>query len=225
MFYWGSLRRRAMARAIRALRDRRNELVVVVQSYARLGCLVKASLRLALRQLRLERADVLLLGWHNRTPGRRVMDAAAELKEQGLVRALAVSCHHRPSFEQYIADPRIDVIMVRYNAVHRGAEREVFPHLPAEGGPGVFAYTATRWGHLPDPRKAPPGLGPLRGRDCYRFALARPEVDLVFCGPDNRAHVQEAIDALRMGPMSEEELARAHEIGDWVYNERWALMG
>ena len=46
-----------------------------------------------------------------------------------MVRHIMVSCHHRPTFEKFIADPAFDAIMVRYNAAHPGAEREVFPHL------------------------------------------------------------------------------------------------
>ncbi len=225
VFYWGSIRRGGMGRAIRNLAPRhRDELVVVVQSYARLGTLVKASLCWALRRLRLERADILLLGMHNKPPSRRVMDAALKLREQGLCRAIAVSCHHRPTFQKYIEDRNIDVIMLRYNACHRGAEKEVFPFLPAEGGPGVFGYTATRWGHLLDAQRIPPELGPLSAADCYRFVLARPEIDLVFCGPSERSHVQEAIRALRAPPMSEEELERARRIGDYVYQKRSHIM-
>ena len=38
--------------------------------------------------------------------------------------------------------------MIRYNAAHRGAEREVFPVTEALGLP-VIAYTALRWGGAP----------------------------------------------------------------------------
>lgn len=157
-FYWGSVRKDGMGAAIRNLAPRHRErLVIVLQSYSRFGVLLKPRLLSGLRDLRIERADVLLLGWHNHTPGRRVIDTAMELKERGLVRTIAISCHHRPSFQGYINDPRFDIIMVRYNAAHRGAEREVFPCLDADvpARPGVVSYTATRWGGLLDPRHTP----------------------------------------------------------------------
>ena len=37
--------------------------------------------------------------------------------------------------------------MIRYNAAHRGAEQDIFPHLAAHD-PGVVSYTATRWSYL-----------------------------------------------------------------------------
>ena len=40
--------------------------------------------------------------------------------------------------------------MARYNAAHRGAEDEVFAHLPSRK-PFVLAYTATRWWSLLTP--------------------------------------------------------------------------
>ena len=61
-----------------------------------------------------------------------------------------------PQLATLVADPAYDGVMVRYNAAHTGAEREIFPlalgrHLP------VLAYTATRWGSLVAPDAAPPG--------------------------------------------------------------------
>src|SRR5688572_9300878 len=146
--YWGSRRRDDFGKAIaRAAKKDRDKLCVVVQSYSRSALALGPSLDLALRRLRLDHADVLLLGWWNHSPPERIIDRALELREAGKVRALMISCHHRPSFEGYIADPVWGAIMVRYNAAHRGAEREVFPHVAAATpAPGVVAYTATRWG-------------------------------------------------------------------------------
>ncbi|MBI5365798.1 MAG: aldo/keto reductase [Planctomycetes bacterium] len=216
-FYWGSIRRAGMRDAVRALAPRqRDRLVVAVQSFARFGPLVKWSVGRALRALRLDYADVLILGWHDRPPGAGVLDACAELKAAGRIRHVAVSCHHRPLFETYIKDPRFDVLMARYNAAHRGAEREIFPHLPPAGGPGVTTYTSTRWGYLVDPKKTPPGERVPRGRDCYRFALSAPHVHVALCGPRDAAEMDEALAALDAGPMTEEELAWMRRVGDAV---------
>jgi aryl-alcohol dehydrogenase-like predicted oxidoreductase len=72
---------------------------------------------------------VLLLGWYNTPPSARVVEAALRLQARGLVHHLAISGHQRAMFPQLLDDPRIAIWHVRYNAVHRGAEREVFPHL------------------------------------------------------------------------------------------------
>ena len=145
-----------------------------------------------------------------------------EAVEQGKVRHLMLSTHNRPSLQGHFREfeagrSPFDVFMLRYNAVHRGAERDVFPHLPEQRPPGVIAYTATRWGHLLDPKKMPPGEPPPPARDCYRFALSHPAVSLVLCGPANREQMQEAIGALDAGPLTPDETARMRRIGDHVY--------
>jgi len=222
-FYWGSLRREGMEQAIREIAaPDRDGLVLVLQSYSRFPALLRRAVRSGLRRLRLERADVLLLGWFNNRPSRRLLDAALELRERGLVRALALSGHRRTMFPELLDDETFSIWHVRYNAVHRGAERDVFPHLvrrpPAER-PGLVTYTATRWGHLCDPKRTPPGERTPRGTDCYRFALSRPEVDLCVAAPRNRAEMRQALDALDRDPMDEEELAWMRRVGDHIYGK------
>jgi aryl-alcohol dehydrogenase-like predicted oxidoreductase len=216
--YWGSVRRDDFGRAItRAARRDRDRLCVVIQSYSRSAVTLGPSLEIALRRLRLDHADVLLLGWWNAPPPRRIVDRARALVDAGKARAIMVSCHHRPTFATLITDPAFDAIMVRYNAAHRGAEHEVFPHVAAAPRPpGVVAYTATRWGALLD-RSLVPRDEPLpRASDCYRFALTRDEVDVVLAGPANGLELDEAMAALDRGPMTADELAWMHRVGDGV---------
>ncbi len=220
-FYWGSRRRDLMGRAIRQLaRCHRDSMLIVIQSYARLGALVRASTLRALRSLHLDHADVLLLGWHNSPPSPRVIDAALRLIDAGRVRHLAISGHRRAMFPSLLDDKRYAIWHVRYNAVHRGAEREIFPaltQLDAPQRPGIVTYTTTRWGHLCDPRRTPPGEKPPTGTDCYRFALSNPDVDTVMSGPNSRTEMRQALDALALGPMSEEELGWMRRVGDHIY--------
>lgn len=222
-FYWGSRRRDLMGDAIRSIaKNHRDELVVVVQSYARFGWFVRRSLESALRKLGLDRADVLLLGWYNAVPAARILDAAVAAKESGLVRAIALSGHNRPLFPTLIDDQRIDVWHARYNAVHRGAEREVFPSLAGRAvaeRPGMVTYTTTRWGHLCDPARTPKGEKTPTGTDCYRFALTHPQVDVAISGPSSEEHMRQALRALELGPMSEEELAWMRRVGDHIYGK------
>jgi aryl-alcohol dehydrogenase-like predicted oxidoreductase len=216
--YWGSRRRDDFGAAItRAAKRDRDSVCVVIQSYSRSALALGPSLEVALRQLRIDHADVLLLGWWNQLPPRRIVDRARELVERGKARAVMISCHHRPAFAAFIADPAYDAIMVRYNAAHRGAEQEVFPHLadvPAR--PGVVAYTATRWGALLDRALVPASEPVPRASDCYRFALSRPEVDVVIAGPANSAELDEAMAALDRGPLTADELAWMRRVGDGV---------
>lgn len=221
--YWGTIRRPAFGRAMRHLaRRHRDELVLTVQSYSRVPALVGPSVDVALLRSGLDSFDVLLLGAWNARPAEGYVEAFQRLKEQGKVRFLAVSTHNRPLlpslFEEFErGESPFDVFMVRYNAVHRGAEKEVFPFVPTEAPPGLIAYTATRWGHLLDARKMPAGEAPLRARDCYRFSLMQPSVDVVLAGPSDESQMNEALSALEAGPLEPAEVERMRRIGDHIY--------
>jgi len=217
--YHGSRRNQGMAAAIRQLvaAGHRAELVIVLQSYSRSPGLMERSLTRGLQQLGIESADVLLLGWYNGPPGDRLLERAERMRENGMFRHLAVSGHRRPAFVGHAADRRISIIHVRYNAAHTGAENDIFPHLPAEGRPGVVAYTATSWGALLKPRRMPPGEAPLRARDCYRFVFSNPDFNVCMSGPKDDVQMDEALAALDEGPLSAEEDARLRRIGRWVH--------
>jgi len=221
-FYWGSIRRREMGDAIReiATGGRRDQLVCVLQSYSRVGPLLTLFVERGLRSLGLERADAILLGWHNKPPSRGVLDAALRLKERGLIDHVALSTHHRRLLPTLLDEDPFDVWHLRYNAVHRGAEQEVFPSLEGRdvsNRPGIATYTATRWGDLCNPAKTPPNEPTPSGTDCYRFALSRPEVDLCIAGPDNPDHMEQALTALELGPMEAEELSWMSRVGKHIY--------
>ena len=218
--YWSLSRRGGMTEAIRSLGPKhRDELVIVMQTYDHLGLFMERAHEKGMAKLGIDHADVLILGWFNRYPSRRVLDAALRLKEQGKVRFLAMSGHNRSTHGKVAAmnDTPIDVLMVRYNAAHTGAERDVFPHLPETDPPGVTSYTATRWGQLLKQKKMPPGEQPLTAAECYRFVLSNPHVDLCFTGPKTAKELDEACVALDDGPMSPEELDRVRRIGEHVH--------
>ncbi|MFW6125287.1 MAG: hypothetical protein ACOC46_03995 [Pirellulales bacterium] len=218
--YWGSLRRARFGRGIRRVAEKhRDDLVVVLQSYSRMAGLMRVSVRRALGKLGLDYADVLIFGLFNRLPAARLIDAGRQLRDEGLVRFLGVSCHNRPTFVEYLKQDVFDIFMFRYNAVHRGAEREIFPHLPEADRPGTVVYTATRWGHLPDPQRTPPGEETPRASDCYRFVLSHPKVDVCITGPADTDQLREALAALDRGPMDPDELAWMRRVGDGIYRQ------
>ena len=218
-FYHGSRRKEGMTRAIRNLigQGNRERMVILLQSYSRSAGLMERFFIQGLRTLGLERADILLLGWHNKPPSPRILGRALEMKEKGLYRFLAVSGHNRSLFPSLTGEGLYDIFHVRYNAAHRGAEEETFARLPDQDRPGIVTYTATRWGGLLKPRKMPPGEKPLSAADCYRFALSHPKVDVCMTGPKNLDQMRGGLKALEAGPLSQEELARARMIGDHLH--------
>jgi aryl-alcohol dehydrogenase-like predicted oxidoreductase len=219
-FYLGSGRHRAgMRRAIRSLcrRGQRDRLVVAIQSYARFGFLMEWFFKRNLRSLGLEQADILILGWHNRRPAPGLLKRAREMRAKGLCRFLAMSGHQRKLFPQMAAEGQFNLFHVRYNAAHRGAEKEIFPYLQGDDRPGIVSYTATRWGQLLNPKKMPPGESLPAPSDCYRFVLSNPAVDVCLCGPRNMDQMRAALSALELGPLGEEDMERMKRIGDYVH--------
>ncbi len=211
--YWGSIQRPDFGKAIRRLAARdRERLAIVIQTYTRVGFLMKPALESALRELDTDYADILLLGWWNDMPPRRILDAAARLKQEGRARFIMISCHERAMFKAFIGEPVFDAVMARYNAAHPGAETEVFPHL-SRRRVGVVAYTATRWGSLLDPRLTPKGERTPSAADCYRFVLTNPSVDTCLAGPKDARELEAAFAALDHGPMSDDELAWMKRVG------------
>jgi aryl-alcohol dehydrogenase-like predicted oxidoreductase len=215
--YWGTFRRGAFGQALRNLKPQRDRMVLALQSYTRVAALMKPSVEIALRKLGFEYADVLLLGFWSHKPPSRILDASRRLRERALIRHIAISTHHRPLVSDLSADPDIGIVHVRYNAVHPGAEREVFPLLAANGNrPGVVAFTATSWRQLLK-TKLPSGERVPTATDCYRFVLSNPTVDVCMTGPANEAQAAEALGAIELGPMRPDELAWMRRVGDFIH--------
>jgi aryl-alcohol dehydrogenase-like predicted oxidoreductase len=80
----------------------------------------------------------------------------------------------------------------------------------------MVAFTATCWGKLLNPKKMPPGEKPLTSAQCYRFALSNPFVDLTLCGPKNMEQMRQGLDALKAGPLEQDEMERVRIIGNFV---------
>jgi predicted aldo/keto reductase-like oxidoreductase len=224
-FYWGSFRRAAFGRGLKNIMAKdRAGTQLVIQSYTRIGMLMGVSVRRALRQLGTDHCDVLLLGWWNGMPPTRIMDAARRLKDAGTVKHIAVSTHARPKVPEFSGT--FDVVHMRYNAAHRGAEKEIFPHIPEarDSRAGIVAFTATRWGHLLKPAKGlDPSIKVPTAGDCYRFCVTDPHVDVAICGGRNDQDVIDACDAMDRGPMSPDELAWMRKVGDAVRGNATSL--
>ncbi len=140
-----------------------------------------------------------------------------KLKEKGLVNYIAISGHNRRMFPEFEKEDIFDVYHVRYNAAHRGAEKEILEKMPENDGPGIVSFTNTRWGGLLNPKNMPDSMTPPDPCDCYRFVLSHPKVHVAICGPNNMKELHEDVSALERGPMDEDELARMKAIGDHVY--------
>ena len=199
-------------RLVRA--GRRDELVIASGASVPTGGGIERAWAAEAKALGVEAIDVFHIFWvqaHWYVTG-KTWPAMRRLKEQGKVRALAVSCHDRPLARELARELDLDVLMIRYNAAHRGAEGEIFDGL-APARPAVVAYTATRWGRLLKPSN---GLGPLTAGECYRFALSHPRGDLVLTAPASEAELRENVAAVAQGPLEPARLDEARRFGDAV---------
>jgi aryl-alcohol dehydrogenase-like predicted oxidoreductase len=197
----------------------RDKMVIVLAKPVGKGFFLKSYLERWLRRLNIDRFDLLLLqGVRKRKP--LLFDRARKLKEEGKTRFVGMSSHERPLFGRIARgeiDVPIDVFQVRYNAVHRGAEKDIFPFLPEQNRPGIVNFTATCWRKLLNAKKMPEGERPLSAAECYRFVLSNPHVDLSLTGPSTAERLQENLKVLEDGPLSEEEMARVRRIGKHIY--------
>lgn len=109
---------------------------------------------------------------------------------------IGLTTHQRPLAAEVARGGLLDVLMLRYNAAHRGADTEVFPVTDARGMP-VIAYTALRWGALTRPTPDdPPGFLAPRAPSWYRFVLQTPSVNVALASPGNRAELEEDLSVL-----------------------------
>jgi len=159
----------------------------------------------ALRVLGTDYLDVFQLYWLGKMSAYSEANVKTllELKAEGKIRAIGTSIHDRPRAGRLARNSVMDMLMIRYNAAHPGAERDIFPHL-AERKPAIVSYTATAWRKLLKPPRKWDGPVPSAG-DCYRFCLSSPHVDVALCGPANLSELDENLRVLEKGPLTEEE--------------------
>jgi predicted aldo/keto reductase-like oxidoreductase len=213
----------AFRQAIAALGRRREQVVVCAQFGARTAAEAQVELSSLLKALATDYIDVLTLyyvereeEWNELRASGGALGFCQAAKRDGVVRRIGVTSHQRPLAAEMAKSGEIDLLMIRYNAAHRGAERDVFP-VTAELAMPVIAYTATRWGALLKPTPSdPPGFQVPRAPAWYRFALQPPAVSVVLCAPENRHQLDEDLAVLAAGPLSplEHEQLAAH--GDRV---------
>lgn len=170
-----------------------------------------------LRRLGTDHLDVVQLFWLGKMSAftGAVQEELVKLRREGKVRAVGASIHDRVRAGRLADDSILDLLMIRYNAAHPGAERDVFPHL-ARRRPAVVAYTATAWRRL---LRAPRGWTDrtMTAGECYRFCLTNPHVDVVLTGPKDVTELRENLAAVERGPLADGELAWARSFGEAVH--------
>jgi aryl-alcohol dehydrogenase-like predicted oxidoreductase len=217
--FWNRLKGGPLQAAVRQAlaRDRDRLVFAAGPGLAFRGGGVRRGVERLLRAFGTDYIDILHFYWLSRLSAwtESTLDEVAKLKAEGKIRAFGISIHDRPRAGSLAEDARLDHLMIRYNAAHPGAEKDIFPHF-AKRRPTVAAYTATSWRRL---LRAPKGWeGPAAtAGDCYRFCLSSDFVDVVLMGPGSRAQLEENLAALEKGPLSPDEDRRMRELGRAVH--------
>jgi aryl-alcohol dehydrogenase-like predicted oxidoreductase len=218
IFFTPNARRVANSLKAAIKRDRESFILASGPTTGYFGGSIRRACERLIKKLDTEYLDVFQLFWLGRasawTPS--TIDELISLRESGIVRNIGVSIHDRKRAGNLAEDSPLNMLMIRYNAAHTGAERDIFPHL-AIRKPAIVAYTATRWRGL---LKRPKGWsGPvMTASDCYRFCLSNPNVDVVLTGPKNRQQLQENLrDVREKGALSEEEKHWVKDFGQIVH--------
>jgi predicted aldo/keto reductase-like oxidoreductase len=209
------------SRTIAELGSRRQEVIVCVQFAARSATDAAAELRSVLAALGSDYVDILTFyyvesaqEWSELTAPDGALAFCRQAQRQGQVHRLGVTTHQRPLAAEMARGGLLDLLMLRYNAAHRGAEHEVFPLTDALGMP-IIAYTALRWGGLLRATpEDPPGFVVPTASAWYRFVLQSPSVTVALSAPHNRQELDEALKVLRAtGSMNGDEYERLAEHG------------
>jgi predicted aldo/keto reductase-like oxidoreductase len=209
-----------LSRAIAELGPRRREVMVCVQFEARTAADARTELAGILRELNTDYVDVLTFyyveeasEWQEIIGPGGALEYCREARERGLVHVLGVTSHQRPLAADMARSGLLDLLMIRYNAAHRGAEMDIFPVIDALGLP-VVVYTCLRWGALLRPTPDdPPGFVPPRARAWYRFALQSPSATVALMSPESWEELDEDLTILDADhPLSaaEYEMLAAH---------------
>jgi aryl-alcohol dehydrogenase-like predicted oxidoreductase len=206
-------------RLIRA--GHRDELVLVSEVGVPFAGSARRGLDHNLRVLGTDHLDVWLVGWVRTRWCVRdsVWSEMVRLRESGKTRAIGISSHDRPLAAELARRLPVDVLMIRYNAAHRGAEREIFERLAdlGEKHPGIIAYTATRWGMLTRPLPLRGFSQAMTGPECYRFVLGHPVVDMAWCAARTPEELREDVEGALAGPLDPARLDEVRRFGDAVH--------
>jgi aryl-alcohol dehydrogenase-like predicted oxidoreductase len=154
----------------------------------------------------------------------QVLDELRRFREEGKIRSIGISTHDRTLAGKLAAQGMLDTLMIRYNAAHRGAEQDIFPHIKVHGT-GIIGYTATRWTYLlRRPKGWPKDTSVPNAGQCYRFVLSNPDVNVCLTAPGNVEELEENLQSLQAGPLSGEEMMFIKKFGDAVHHtKKWFM--
>jgi predicted aldo/keto reductase-like oxidoreductase len=189
-----------LSSAVAGMGSARGQVVVAAQFQSRSAAEAEREFASMLNELKTDYIDVLTLyyvesqgEWDELIAPGGAWEYLAEQKRRGRLKMIGLTSHQRALAAGWAQLEKLDLLMIRYNAAHRGAERDVFPVTKIP----VVTFTGLRWKALLDRTPdAPPDFAPPSAVECYRFCLARPDVALALAAPGNRKELDEDLAML-----------------------------
>jgi len=207
---------------------------------------VVASVEMSLRRLHRDTLDIVHL--HAVLPEvyedvmKRLYPTLVRLREQGKIQFIGISEQARADADQTVASRAarselFDVIMLRYNLFHQGADRRVFP-VTTDKGTGVMSMCPvdppiTRPDELRTWLEGLKGIGKLTDEalsptdpvQCWiehgtsalasagmRFAASQPAIDVVITGTANVDHLEHNVQTALNCSLSPNDVAAVRRI-------------
>ena len=134
--FWTPTARRVTKSLKAALkRDRESLVLASGPTIGYFGGSIRRACERLLKKLGTDYLDVFQFFWLGRASAwtSSTIDALISLRESGMVRAIGASMHDRKRAGKLAADSPLDMLMIRYNAAHPGAEQDIFPYLAKRG--------------------------------------------------------------------------------------------
>ena len=192
----------------------RDECVVAVVSYLEMPLFGALQFHEVLDVVPgMERADVLVAGAlpnEHALYGRYNSIAPARANGHNGATAIGASFHDRKAALVSANANLLDVQFIRYNTAHPGATTEIFPYLRPDRIGLNYNFKSTMSRATPEQMDAL-GLTDQHWRpevpDYYRYALTPPAMDGVLCSPQTPKELEELVEAMGKGPLSQKEEA------------------
>lgn len=206
---------------IRALPPSKKEKINIFSAsyFWRIPYSIERTVKRHLSWLKAEKLDVFFLGWTSSISQDSTFDTLLKLKDRKLIRYIGISAHNRKLIPEMIKKYPIDVVMVRYNIIHRGAENEVFPYIKDQG---LIAFNALKHGAVLKQNKnwdESKGKFPS-AEEAYRFVLSNNKVHLCIAGPRRTSDTKTLQAAISGGPLDEERKKELCAYGNFLYQQK-----
>ena len=215
-----------MGQAIRQLSHRqRDQIVIATQFSARRQNQARRELDQLLERLDTSWIDVLTFyyvetedEWATISGKEGALDVILQARDEGVIRFIGLTTHQRKLAAQRAARKEASLLMIRYNAAHRGAEQEVFPVTVPLNIP-VVTFTGLRWGALlKNTAEDPPHTILPTARDCYRFVLSNSAVSVGLTAPNDRIELNDNLNLLNdCRRLTKQEMKQICDHGDRVH--------